>query len=145
MDSGLISMVSSPSLMEGRAAVKETGCGPDGRSLWRWEGSGWAQSRGSPICVTGHYLSDGAPPAFRFAKHLPATAVQQPPYQNILSNSMADPYCKSLSERSFARKLQRGNCKIERILFGTLLILGDTGRGNALRGRLERQGSGTIY
>ena len=31
MDSGLISTVSSPSLMEGRAAVKETGCGP------RWQ------------------------------------------------------------------------------------------------------------
>ena len=109
MDSGLIS------LMEGRAAVKETGCGPDGRSLWRWEGSGWAQSGGSPICVTDRYLSDGAPSAFRFAKHLPAMGVQQPPYQNILGNSFADPNCKSLSERSFARKLQRGHCKIERI------------------------------
>lgn len=92
-----------------------------------------------------HYLSDGAPPAFRFAKHLSTTAVQQPPYQNILSNSVADPYCKSLSERSFASKLQGGYCNNERILFGTLLILGDTGRGNALSGRLERQGSGRIY
>jgi len=27
------------------------GRGPDGRSAWRWEGSGWAQSRGSPTCV----------------------------------------------------------------------------------------------
>lgn len=29
---------------------------------------------------------------------------------------------------------QRGSCKAERILFGTLLILGDTGQGNPLSG-----------
>jgi hypothetical protein len=39
----------------------------------RWEGSGWAQSRGSPTCLTGINLLSGDPPAFRFAKKIPAT------------------------------------------------------------------------